>query len=77
MEHHLFVLDKFHMIKEKEGEFLAFEYEALKKNIDFLTRDDKELKEKLKKKIDEKKEKEIYCNTSKSMSSKLQAKVIK
>ena len=68
LEHHLFILDKFHMIKEKDGDFLTHEFEGLKKNIDALTKDDLELKEKLKKKLDEKKEKEIYVNTNKSMA---------
>ncbi|CAD8144660.1 unnamed protein product [Paramecium octaurelia] len=77
LEHHIFVFDKFHTIKERDGDFLAQEYNGLKKKIKEIEDEKKGLKERIKKNMDEKKDDELYKNTNKSMRQKLTQKQIK
>jgi antiviral helicase SKI2 len=71
LEHHLYLFDKFHMVKEKEGGFLAAEYYQLKKSIDEISAEARGKKEAKKKEMEEKKEDEMYKNTSRSQRAKL------
>lgn len=48
LEHHLFIMDKFHIIKEANGNFLREEYHNLKKQIHNLSLDHEQRKELLK-----------------------------
>lgn len=71
LEHHLYLFDKFHMIKEKEGSFLRDEYSGLKKQIDTISAKERDKKEAKKKEMEEKKEDEKYKNTNQSQRKKL------
>lgn len=64
--HHLYLFDKFHMVKEKDGGFLSEQYLNLKKKIDTISAEVRGDREKVKKLMEEKKEDEMYKNTNRS-----------
>lgn len=65
------------MIKEKDGSFLYDEYAKLKKDIKSLDDEKRDLKERIKKNMQDKKDDELYKNTNKSMRDKATEKRIK
>lgn len=75
LEHHLYLFDKFHMIKEKDGGFLIHEYMMLKKKIEDISSDQRDKRDKIKKKLEEKKEDDLYKNTNRSQRAKFTDKV--
>lgn len=77
LEHHLFIFDKFHTIKEKDSDFLYEEYSQLKKKIKLVEDEKRGLRDRIKKNLEEKKEDDLYKNTNQSMRKKLTQKQIK
>lgn len=77
LEHHLYLFDKFHMIREKEGSFLSKEYNSLKKQIEFASVEKRNEKERLKMAMQEKKDDELYKNTNRSQQQKFSQKAMK
>jgi len=71
LEHHLFIFDKFHTIKEKDSDFLYEEYSQLKKKIKLVEDEKRGLRDRIKKNLEEKKEDDLYKNTNQSMRKKL------
>ncbi|KRX03094.1 P-loop containing nucleoside triphosphate hydrolase [Pseudocohnilembus persalinus] len=70
LEHSIYLLNKFHVVKDKDGPFLEEQYDMLKNNIKELTMDQEQLLLKKKMELQEKKEKGKYKDKTRGMAMK-------